>query len=56
MDRLPELLARGPVAVNVGIRDFARSLRDQGVDVIEVDWAPPAEDDPELLRILDEIL
>lgn len=55
-ERLTELLARGPVAVNIGIRDFADSLRAQGGEVVDLEWAPPAEGDPELLRILDELL
>ncbi len=51
-----DLLSRGPVAVNVGVRDFAESLEAQGARVVEVAWAPPAEDDEELLRLLDKIL
>jgi len=30
-------------AVNVGLESFAGSLRDQGVEVIHVDWRPPLE-------------
>lgn len=56
MSALDDLLARGPVAVNVGVRDFAESLRSQGASVVEVEWAPPAEADEELLRLLDQIL
>lgn len=56
MTPLEELLARGPVAVNIGVRDFAESLRAQGARVVEVEWSPPAEDDEELLRLLDKIL
>jgi hypothetical protein len=53
---LDDLLARGPVAINVGVRDFAESLRAQGASVVEVEWSPPAEEDEELLRVLDRIL
>ncbi len=56
MKALAELLARGPAAINVGVRDFAESLRAQGAPVVEVDWSPPAEEDEELLRLLDKIL
>lgn len=56
MKALEDLLARGPVAVNVGVRDFAEGLRAQGAPVIEVEWSPPAEEDEELLRLLDKIL
>jgi hypothetical protein len=55
-ERLPDLLARGPVAVNIGIRDFGESLRAQGADVVDLEWSPPAEGDAELLAILDKLL
>lgn len=51
-----DLLARGPVAINIGIREFAASLRAQGAEAVDVDWSPPAEGDPELLAILEKLL
>ena len=56
MSKLGELLERGPVAVNIGVRDFAESLTVQGADVVDVAWRPPADGDPELLEILDRLL
>jgi hypothetical protein len=53
---LAEVLARGPVVVNVGVRDFADALRAQGVPVVEVDWRPPATTDPDVARLLDKLL
>lgn len=41
--------------MNIGVRDFADSLRAQGAEVVEVDWSPPAEGEEELLRILDRL-
>jgi FdrA protein len=55
-DRLKELLQQGPVAINLGLKDFAVCLETQGVGVIHVNWAPPAGGDPELMAILDELL
>ncbi len=55
-DKLAQLLQTGPVAINVGIQDFAESLREQGADVIQVDWTPPAGGDRELLELLDQLL
>jgi hypothetical protein len=54
--KLAELLSTGPVVVNLGVRDFAESLRQQGVRVVEVDWRPPATADPDLARLLDKLL
>lgn len=36
--------------VNLGLATFAESLRDQGVNVVTVDWRPPAEGYTDLTR------
>ena len=60
MDRKPsktaELLREKPVFVNVGVRDFADSVRAQGATVEHVDWKPPAGGDVELAALLDKLL
>lgn len=38
--------------VNIGIETFADDLRSQNVEVVHVDWKPPAGGDIEMLRIL----
>lgn len=55
-DRLAELLDKGPVAVNLGVEDFANSLKIQGAEVIQVDWTPPAGGDREMMELLDQLL
>ena len=50
------LLENGPVVVNIGVEEFADTLQAQGVQVLHVDWAPPAGGDPELMAILDKLL
>jgi FdrA protein len=55
-NKVEELLEKGPVAVNIGIQDFAESLKAQGVEVIHVNWAPPAGGDPEAMDLLDKML
>ena len=55
-DRFDELLDKGPVAVNMGVEDFANSLRTQGAEVIQVEWAPPAGGDREMMELLDQLL
>ena len=54
--KLKELLQQGPVAINLGLQDFAASLETQGIEVLPVNSAPPAGGDPELMAILDELL
>jgi len=55
-DRLDELLDKGPVAINMGVEDFANSLKAQGAEVIQVDWTPPAGGDREMIELLDQLL
>jgi FdrA protein len=38
--------------VNIGISTFADDLRSQDVEVVHVDWKPPAGGDIEMLRLL----
>lgn len=39
--------------VNIGIPTFAEDMRSQDVEVIHVDWKPPAGGDIEMLKILE---
>jgi hypothetical protein len=55
-DKLRELLGHGPVVINLGVKDFAESLKTQGVEVTHVDWTPPAGGDREMIELLDQLL
>ncbi len=49
-------LLKGPLkVVNVGLDGFADELKAQGVDVVNVDWAPPAGGDPKLAALLSKM-
>jgi hypothetical protein len=54
--KINKLLAEPLVVVNVGLSMFAKSLEQQDVDVIQVDWVPPAGGDKEMMDLLDELL
>ena len=51
-----KLLAGPLVVVNLGLKQFGVSLEEQGVDVVQVDWTPPAGGDREMMDLLDELL
>jgi hypothetical protein len=52
-----ESIIRGPVvAINVGLRGFAESLQEQGGDVTQVDWVPPASGDKEMIDLLANLM
>ena len=55
-NKLEEFLQQDPVVINIGVYDFAESLRIQGVQVVHVNWSPPAGGDPELMELLDQLL
>lgn len=41
IDQLQPLFGKPLTVLNLGLEIFGRSLRDQGVPVVEVDWQPP---------------
>ena len=44
------------VVINIGVRQFSHSLADQGVDVVQIDWSPPAGGDQEMIDLLEGLL
>lgn len=55
MSGLEDLLERGPVVINLGVRDFAASLEAQKAPVVHVAWSPPAGGDAELAKLLERL-
>jgi hypothetical protein len=51
-----DLLHQPLIVINVGLKDFAENMERQDVEVIQVDWSPPAGGDQELIDLLDELL
>lgn len=48
-----EALPKDPLQViNIGLESFAEDLRAQGVEVIQLDWRPPAGGNPRLAALL----
>lgn len=56
MSDLDELLQKGPVIVNIGLKSFADSCETQGIQIFHLRWTPPAGGDPELIDLLSKIL
>jgi hypothetical protein len=48
MARIDDIFGQPLSVVNVGLESMARSIREQGVPVVDVDWRPPAGDVPRL--------
>jgi hypothetical protein len=50
-----DLLSDQQVVINIGLPEFFEALVDQGIQVIHVDWQPPAGGDEDLMSLLDEL-
>jgi hypothetical protein len=55
-DKLTDLLNKPLIVINIGVKNFADSLKEQDVDLIHIDWSPPAGGDEEMLDLLDTLL
>jgi len=51
-----DLLDQTLVVINLGLKGFADSLEEQGVEVVQVDWVPEAGGDDEMIDLLDALL
>jgi len=55
-DTIRNLLTEPIVVINLGLKKFAESLEEQEVEVVQVDWTPPAGGDQELIDLLDRLI
>jgi hypothetical protein len=53
---IDELLQKPIIVINMGLKKFAGSLDEQQVEVVQVDWTPPAGGDKEMVDLLDQLL
>jgi hypothetical protein len=54
--QIEQLLSEPLIVINIGLSIFSTSLQEQRVDVIQVDWIPPAGGDKEMVDLLDQLL
>jgi hypothetical protein len=54
--KITELLEKPMVVINLGLKKFAESLEEQKVEVLQVDWVPPAGGDQEMIDLLGQLL
>ncbi len=53
---IDDLLQKPIIVINLGLKKFADSLEEQQVEVVQVDWVPPAGGDQEMIDLLDQLL
>ncbi len=42
--------------INIGLEIFHDELKQQAVEVVQVEWVPPAEGDREMANLLEKLL
>ena len=55
-DPIQQLLSGPLVIINLGLKKFAESLKKQEIEIIQIDWSPPAGGDQEMIDLLDDLL
>ena len=53
---IDKMLAEGPEVINIGLRSFFESSKNQGIPVVHIKWEPPAHGNQELLVLLKKLL
>lgn len=54
-DKIIDLFNSDLVVINVGPKVFGDAAREQGVEVLQVDWKPIAGGDKEMIEILEAL-
>lgn len=55
MNEKEKLFHKELKVINIGIEMFADDLERQDVDVVHVDWQPPAGGDLDMLKLLEKL-
>ena len=55
-EQIEKILSGYLVVINVGVGGFAESLEAQDIEVVQIDWNPPAGGDQEMIDLLENLL
>jgi FdrA protein len=55
-EQIEKILSGQLIVVNIGLRGFAESFEDQEIEVVQIDWTPPAGGDQEMIDLLENLL
>ena len=53
--KINELFSKELKVINMGLDSFADNLRREEVEVLQMDWKPPAGGDKRLIALLDKL-
>ena len=55
-EQIGKLFSGQLIVINIGLRGFAESFEDQEIEVVQIDWVPPAGGDQEMIDLLENLL
>ena len=55
MTKRTDLSSKPLKVINIGLESFAEDLAANGVEVVQMDWRPPAAGDERLLALLSKL-
>ena len=55
-EQIGKLFSGQLIVINIGLRGFAESFEDQEIEVVQIDWTPPAGGDQEMIDLLENLL
>lgn len=55
-EQIGKLFSGQLIIINIGLRGFAESIEDQEIEVVQIDWTPPAGGDQEMIDLLENLL
>jgi FdrA protein len=51
-----EIFGRKLKVINIGAQTFYEALKQQGIEVVHVDWKPPAGGNVKLVKLLEKLI
>ncbi|HET6443114.1 MAG TPA: hypothetical protein VFI27_00920 [candidate division Zixibacteria bacterium] len=55
-EQIEQMLSGQLIVINIGLRGFAESFEEREIEVVQVDWEPPAGGDQEMINLLENLL
>ncbi len=52
-ESITDLFDKKLKVINIGLESFARNMQNEGVEVVQLEWTPPAGGDEEMASLLD---
>ena len=55
-EKIEKILSGHLIVINIGLRGFGESIEGQEIEIVHIDWTPPAGGDQEMIDLLENLL